>query len=332
MKAQIIGFGNVGRNLLELIIEEEKPLKCLGIDLKIVSISDSKGTAIDENGLNLQTLLKKKKEDWQGYQNYRDGFGALEAINKIESDVVIELTPSTNDGEPGLSHITAALKRRKDVVTANKGPMVVAYSQLTELAGSSNRKLLYEATVSAQLPVFCLLDSCFIVDKVEKIEGIFNATTNFIIGEIEKGKTFEEALQYAIKAGWAETNYSDDVDGVDSARKLVILANRIYGGNSKLQDVKMTGIRDVGKMVQESKTNGMKVKLLCELICYPDKPLMSVQPRMVPLNDPFATINEGNMGIRFNFKNSQKIFISSQFLSPRQTAYAVLNDLVKTDR
>jgi homoserine dehydrogenase len=153
MKAQIIGFGNVAKNLLELMIEEEKNLKCLGIDLKIVSISDSKGTAIDENGLNLQTLLKKKKEDWQGYQNYRKGFGALEAINKVESEAIIELTPSTNDGEPGLSHITAALKRVKDVVTANKGPLVVAFDQLTELANSLNCKLLYEATVSAQLPV-----------------------------------------------------------------------------------------------------------------------------------------------------------------------------------
>jgi homoserine dehydrogenase len=94
----------------------------------------------------------------------------------------------------------------------------------------------------------------------------------------------------------------------------------------------MTGIRDVEKMVHESKNIGKKVKLLCELSCGPDKPSMSVQPKMIPLNDPFATINEGNMGIRFTFKNSQQIFISSQFISPRQTAYAVLNDLIKTDR
>jgi homoserine dehydrogenase len=227
MKAQIIGFGNVAKSLIELIIEEQSSLKCLGIDLNVVSISDSKGTAIDKNGLNLQSLLDKKKGDWQDHLNYRSGYGALDAINNVESDVIIELTPSTNDGEPAISYITAALKREKDVVTANKGPLVVAYSQLTELAKNSNKKLLYEATVSAQLPVFCLLDSCFIIDKVEKIEGIFNATTNFIIGEIEQGKTFDKALNYAIKAGWAETNYSDDVDGVDSARKLVILANRI---------------------------------------------------------------------------------------------------------
>jgi homoserine dehydrogenase len=93
----------------------------------------------------------------------------------------------------------------------------------------------------------------------------------------------------------------------------------------------MMGIRDIEKIVHESKIIGKKVKLLCELLCTPGKPLMSVQPRMISLNDPFATINEGNMGIRFTFKNSQQIFISSQFLSPKQTAYAVLNDLIKTD-
>ncbi len=331
MKIQIIGLGNVGKSLLDLMIKEEDALRCLGLNLEVVSISDSNGTVIDENGLEIKTILAKKKKKWVESKNYHQDYSGLDAIKNVKSDLVVELTPSTGNGQPGLSHIEAALQLGKNVVTANKGPLVVAYDDLIELSKRKNVKLLYEATVSAQLPIFCLLDSCFIIDKVEKIEGIFNATTNFIIGEVESGKNFEEALDYAIKAGWAETNYSDDVDGIDSARKLVILANTIYGSHSKLNDVKIKGIRNIESIVNEARNLNKIVKLLCELHRSDKGIEMTVSPKMISLDDPFSTIKKGNMGIRYSFKNSQEIFVSAQFTSPTQTAYAVLNDIIKTD-
>ena len=332
MKIQIIGLGNVGKSLLDLMIKEEDALRCLGLNLEVVSISDSNGTVIDENGLEIKTILAKKRNKWAESKNYYQDYSGLDAIKNVKSDLVVELTPSTGNGQPGLSHIEAALQMGKNVVTANKGPLVVAYDDLNELSKRKNVKLLYEATVSAQLPIFCLLDSCFIIDKVEKIEGIFNATTNFIIGEVESGKNFEEALDYAIKAGWAETNYSDDVDGIDSARKLVILANTIYGSHSKLNDVKINGIRNIESIVNEARKLNKIVKLLCELHCSDKGVEMTVSPKMISLDDPFSTIKKGNMGIRYTFKNSQEIFVSAQFTSPTQTAYAVLNDIIKTDQ
>ena len=332
MKIQIIGLGNVGNSLLDLMIKEEDALGCLGLNLEVVSISDSKGTVIDENGLEIKTIAVNKKKKWSESSNYHQGYSGLDAIKNIKSDLVVELTPSTFDGQPGLSHINAALQLGKNVVTANKGPLVAEYDDLIDLAKRKNVKLLYEATVSAQLPIFCLLNSCFIIDKVEKIEGIFNATTNFIIGEVESGKNFGEALDYAIKAGWAETNYSDDVDGIDSARKLVILANTIYRSHSKLSDVKIIGIRNIESIVDEARKLNKRVKLLCELHCSEKGLEMSVSPKMIPLDDPFTTIKKGDMGIRYHFKNSQEIFVSAQFNGPTQTAYAVLNDIIKTDR
>ena len=331
MKIQIIGLGNVGKSLLDLIIKEEDALRCLGINLEIVSISDSKGTVINENGLEIKTISVYKKKKLSESNNYHQDYSGLDAIKKIKSDLVVELTPSTSDGQPGLSHINAALQLGKNVVTANKGPLVVAFDDLIELAKRKNVKLLFEATVSAQLPIFCLLNSCFIIDKVEKIEGIFNATTNFIIGEVESGKNFEEALEYAIKAGWAETNYSDDVDGIDSARKLVILANTIYRSHSKLSDVKINGIRNIESIVDEARKLNKIVKLLCEIHCSDQGLQMSVSPKMIPIDNPFSTIKKGDMGVRYTFKNSQEVFVSAQFNSPTQTAYAVLNDIIKTD-
>jgi homoserine dehydrogenase len=332
MKVQIVGLGNVGRSLLELMLEEKAAISCLGLDFNVVSISDSNGSVIDEEGIDLKSVIDRKRGKWLGCEDYHIGYKAIDAIRSVDSDLVVELTPSTRSGEPGLSHIATSLKLGKNVVTANKGPLVAQYDYLRELSNGNGAKLLYEATVSAQLPIFCLLDSCFIVDKVEKLEGIFNATTNFIIGEVESGKTFEQALDHAIKAGWAETNYSDDVDGVDSARKLVILANTLYDSHSKLEDVEVKGIRGIEPLVNEARGLKKKVKLLCELSRVQGAVRMTVSPKMFPLDDPFATINQGNMGVRFTFKNSQEIFISAQFNSPRQTAYAVLNDMIKADK
>jgi homoserine dehydrogenase len=329
MKVQLIGLGNVSKSLIELLINENERLNSLGYPFKIVSVSDSKGTAFDANGLNLKEILKYKKEGWASFIKYKEGYMALQAIKDIESDLVVEMTQSTLSGEPGLSHIKAALSSRKHVVTPNKGPLVVSFKELMEMAKRNEVKLLYEATVAAHVPIFCLLSSCFIADEVVSVEGIFNATTNFIIGEIENGRSFKEALDQAIKAGWAEADYSDDVDGIDAARKVVILANTIYKSDFKLKDVKVEGIRNIEPLVKEAKGLSKKVKLVCEIKKKDDKIFLGVSPKMVAYDDPLSTINRGDMGIKFYFKNSQNVFVSAQFKSPIQTAYAVLNDMIK---
>jgi homoserine dehydrogenase len=329
MKVQLVGFGNVGKSLITLIKEKEKTLKSLGVGLTVVSISDSKGTATDEKGLDLVKVLRHKDNRWMGFSKYVNGYTASEAIRNIKSDVVVELTPSTPSGEPGLSHIRSALTRKKSVVTANKGPLVVAYSSLKKLAENNRVKLLYEATVAAHVPIFCLIDSCFRADEILGLQGILNATTNFIIGEMEKGRDFQEALKYAIEAGWAETNYSDDVDGIDAARKLVILANSLFKDRAKLENVKVEGIRNVGPMVEKAKELKRRVKLVCEISKRGTKHEMRVEPRLVRPDDPLATVNGGHMGLKLMFKTSGQVFVSAQFCGLKQTAYAVLNDLTK---
>ena len=332
MKVQIIGLGNVGANLLDLMNREKEHIISLGYNVRIISISDSNGTIINDNCLTLNEVMEYKKNGWRKCKQYIKDYDALESIKNIESDVVVELTPSTSNGEPGLSHIREALKCGKNVVTANKGPLVVAYDELVTLAKKNNVQLLYEATVAAHLPIFCLLRSCFTMDRVIKMKGILNSTTNYIIGEIESGKIFKEALDVAIKAGWAETNYSDDIDGVDAARKLVILANSIFGCGSKLEGVSVTGIRNVEKIIRDARNRGMKVKLLCELERGPRNVMMRVSPQMIALDDPLATVNKGDMGVKLTFRNSGEVFVSVKYNSPFQTAQAVLNDIININQ
>jgi homoserine dehydrogenase len=245
--------------------------------------------------------------------------------------VTVELTPSTPTGEPGLSNIRAALAAKKSVVTANKGPLVVAYGELVRMAKENGVRLLYEATVGAHVPVFCLVESCFKADELQCVRGILNATTNFVIGEMEKGRGFQEAIDEAVKAGWAETDYSDDVDGIDSARKLVIMANALFGEDARLEDVKIEGIRHVEALVKAAREENRKVKLICDIARNKDKLEMTVSPKQIPSEDSLATVNRGNMAIKYVFKTSREIFVSAQFLGPKQTAYAVLNDIVRVN-
>jgi homoserine dehydrogenase len=331
MRIQLAGLGHVGQSLLELIDEKTELLKSLGLDLNIVSVSDSKGTAVDERGLSPSELLTYKTVAWRGFGKYMEGYSVLDAIRKIESDVVVELTPSTLNGEPGFSNIKAALAAKKNVVTANKGPLVVAYRELIIMAKENGVKLLHEATVGAHVPVFCLIESCFKADELQSVRGILNATTNFVIGEMQRGKGFQEAIDAAVKAGWAETNYSDDVDGIDAARKLVIMANALFGEDARLKDVKIEGIRHIEPLVREACKQNRKVKLICDITRNHGKLEMTVSPQQVPSDDALATVNEGNMAIKFAFKTSKEIFVSAQFFGPKQTAYAVLNDIIRTN-
>lgn len=331
MRIQLIGLGHVGKNLVELIDEKTELLKSRGLYIRMVSVSDSTGTIIDKEGLSPREILKYKPLKWQGCKKYVKDYSAQNAIRNVESDVVVELTPSTPSGQPGLSNIKTALTEKKNVVTANKGPLVVAYKELMKTAEENGVKLLHEATVGAHLPVFCLTESCFKIDETQSLKGILNATTNFIIGEMEKGKPYQEALDEAIRAGWSETDYSDDVDGIDAARKTVILANALFKENAKLKDVKIEGIRHIETLVKEAKRKNMKVKLVCEIKRDKNKLKMTVSPEQIAEDDPLVTVKQGNMGIAYTFKTSQEIFVSAQFLGPKQTAFAVLNDIAKLE-
>lgn len=325
----MIGLGSVGKSLIVLLKEKEEALRSLGVHLKVVSISDSKGTAIDEKGLDLEEVLAYKDVGWRNCRQYVKGYKALDSIRNVQSETVVELSPSTASGEPGLSHIKIALMKKKNAVTANKGPLVVAYESLVQLAERNHVRLLYEATVAAHLPVFCMVDSCFRADELLSLQGILNATTNFIIGEMEEGGCFEDALNRAIEAGWAETNYSDDVDGIDAARKTVILANSLFKQRARLKDVQVIGIRKIGSMVRRAIKTNKRVKLICEIKKKDNGLDLCVEPRFIPLGDPLVTVNKGDMGMKLTFKTSRQIFVLAQFSGPRQAAFAVLNDLVR---
>lgn len=237
MKIQIIGLGNLGINLLKIIHQKKRLIKKLfGENIEITSISDSKGTLILD-GISLINIVKLKKSDRLKDLDAFEKINALKAIEEIKADAVVELTLSTQTGFPGIEYAIKAFENNKDVITANKSILTSDKINIIKKANEMNRILKYDATVCGSIPVFSLLDYSLIPAKIIKIEGLFNATTTYIISRIENGLEKEKAISDAIKLGISEKNINDDLFGIDSARKGIILHRRIFNSDLSLKDV-----------------------------------------------------------------------------------------------
>ncbi|MEM2003690.1 MAG: homoserine dehydrogenase [Nitrososphaerota archaeon] len=286
IKALILGYGFLGKSLIKRLIIEPVP------GLLIVGIANSKGYIFSSEGIKLKDL-KDKLEENKEFETGR----ASDLISKDYVDLLIELTPTNiTTGEPGLSHVKKAITQGIDVVTANKGPVVLALNELKKMADENGVIFRYEGTVGGGIPIFSLIDKCLRGDKVISIRGILNGTTNYILTRMHfEGLTFELALREAMMLGIAERNPTLDVEGIDTAIKIVILANSIIGLNKKLSDVKIRGITKITpEAISAAKENGMTIKLIGSI----EDGELSVEPRLIRLNHPLCvhgTLNAINI-------------------------------------
>jgi homoserine dehydrogenase len=268
MRIILIGYGVVGQGLARILRHRHSEnLQDYGFNPKIVAIVDKGGAAVDPKGLNLEETLEYKKKGTVaaipkvGHPKRTP----LEIIESVEAEVVVEATPTNvKNAEPALSHIKSAFKTRKHVVTTNKGPLALEMPSLTELADHNNVNLRFSGTVGGGTPVLELAKKCLGGDKIVSIRGILNGTTNYILTEMaEKSISFQEALGRAQKLGYAETDPSMDIDGTDSACKIVIMANWIMNKKLTLADVKVHGIRNVKlEALEKAAKKGNTIKLI----------------------------------------------------------------------
>ncbi|PCN50312.1 hypothetical protein B6U99_05115 [Candidatus Geothermarchaeota archaeon ex4572_27] len=321
MKAILVGFGFIGRSLVKAIRDKLEVLRSLDPDFKLVGVSDVEGYLLDQGGLDLVKLSEARRV--ADYPGLVEG-GSLELIERSGADILIEATPTNVvDGQPGLSHIERALELGMHVVTSNKGPLVVAFRRLHELASRKGVKLLYEATVAGATPLFSLVRGCLRGDRVRRVYGILNGTTNYILSRMHfDGLDFEEALREAQALGLAERDPSYDIDGVDAACKVVILANALMGMDVKLSDVKRRGIRGVTReAVRLARRAGYAIKL----IAYAGERL-EVAPRLVPLGHPVCVHGALN-AVHLELDVAGGITIIGPGAG-RETVSAMINDLI----
>ncbi|MEM2875933.1 MAG: homoserine dehydrogenase [Candidatus Bathyarchaeia archaeon] len=323
MNVLLVGFGFIGKNLIKVINMKLGLLRGLDKDFKVVGVCTSEGALYSIHGLDLEKLSGIDKAPHYGVE-FEYGASAIDLLQRNIVDVMVEATPTNIEtGEPGLTYIREALKSGVDVVTANKGPLVLAFRELVDLAEKNGCAFFYEATVAAALPVFSLYRECLQADKVIRISGILNGTTNYILSKMFfDGTSFELALKEAQERGYAEKDPSYDIDGVDAACKVVILGNAIMGKNLRLKDVKYTGIRRVTpEAVDLAKSSGYAIKLVGIV---DEKP--EVSPKMVPFRHPLCV--HGNLNaVHFETDLAREITIIG-YGAGKETVSAILNDIV----
>jgi homoserine dehydrogenase len=329
MRIILVGWGVVGQSFAQILLRRKKELvKNYGFRPRVVAIVDKGGAATNPKGLDLEQMLSLKAEKGTvaaNSKNGRPGRSALDVIESVEAEAMVEVTPTNiEDGEPTLSHIKTAFKTGKHVVTTNKGPLALALPALTELADYNNVYLRFSGTVGAGTPVLEFAKKCLLGDRIVSIRGILNGTTNYILSEMdEKHITFQEALEDAQKLGYAEADPTMDVDGIDAAAKLVIMANWIMNKKVTLKDVKIRGIRDVSPQdLEGASAKGSTIKLIGSI-----EENLKVEPTQISKHDPLAVGGALN-AVTFVSEFAGEQTIIGRGAGGMETASAILRDLI----
>jgi len=325
----LIGYGVVGQSLTRILMQREVELiSNYGFHPRVVAIADSGGAAVNPKGLSLEKTLSLKAEKGTVaaiHEYGRPNMPALEVIESVDAEAVVEVTPTNiRDGEPGLSHIKTALKSGKNVVTTNKGPLALALPALSELADYNEVYLRFSGTVGAGTPVLELAKRCLIGDKILSIRGILNGTTNYILTEMdERHITFQQALKNAQKLGYAEADPSMDIDGIDPACKVVIMANWIMNKKVTLKDVTIQGIREVTlQALEDASRRNRTIKLIGSI-----NENLKVMPVEIARDDPLCVRGVLN-AVTFVSEFAGEETIIGRGAGGMETASAILRDLL----
>ena len=336
----LIGFGVVGQGLVEILLDGKQELKeKYGFDYNVVAVSDKiKGSVYHPDGLDLKQLLELVKErgsieEYKGAQN--TGWDSLTTISQSNANIIVEVSwTDVQTGEPALSHIRTALSMGKHVTMTNKGPVVLAARELSELALKNNAQFKFEGTVLAGTPVINLCLNGLAGAGITKIQGILNGTTNYILTEMEKGLDYQSALEQAQKLGYAEADPTGDLEGWDALGKVVILTNMVLGYPLTKNDVERKGITEItADDIQQAMKENKHYKLIATMTTQPDGSVKaSVRPEKLPLSHPLAGVNGPTNALTFQTKYTEDITIMGPGAGKSTTGFALLADILEINR
>ncbi len=251
------------------------------------------------------------------------------------ADALFETTSlNAATGQPAIDHIRAALESGAHAISANKGPVVHAYRELTELATAKGRRFLFESAVMDGVPIFSLFRDAMPTVEIRSFRGILNSTTNVILEGMESGLSFEQSLRQAQQMGVAESDPSDDVEGVDAAVKVVALANVLMHADLKVDEIQRQGIRGLtAERLRHARSEGEAWKLVCAARRGLDgKVSGSVRPERLPLSDPLAQVRGTSSIISFETDVLPQLTIIEQDPTLETTAYGLLADFLTAIR
>mgnify|MGYP001274275022 CR=1 FL=1 len=275
VKVGLLGMGTVGTGVLRIVEGHQDDLqKQVGSPIQIEKV-----LVRDMNKTRRYRIQPEKLT-----------VNAEDIIHNPEIDIVVEVMGGI---EPARTYMLAALERGKHIVTANKDLMALHGSEILNKAAEKNCDVFYEASVAGGIPIIRTLIDGFSSDRITKIMGIVNGTTNFILTKMsQEGASYEDVLKEAQQLGYAEADPTSDVEGLDAARKMVILSRLGFHANVELSDVEVKGITQISKEdILYAKRLGYEVKLLGIAERHDDRIGISVQPTMVKTSHPLSSVN-----------------------------------------
>ena len=334
MDVGLIGFGGVGQALIKLLIDKESYLlQQYNLKINVKYIIKSNGGIYNASGINLSEILKVIDENINitCHNEWKDNLNINDIIDNNDIDTLVELT-STNieTGEPGLTHIRKSLENNINVVTGNKGPILLDYKKLKVLADNNNVELKVGCTTGGALPsinggIYDIAGS-----KIQSIEGVLNGTTNYILSKMANDNVdYKEALLEAQKVGIAESDPSLDVLGYDTASKIIILSNVLMNSDLKLEDLKINGIEEVRlDNIEKAKVRGNKIKLIGKVYKKDNLVKGYVTPIEIDENHPLYCVDYKNKGIYYKTDTLGDISIIGGASGTMNAAASILRDII----
>lgn len=331
IRLALLGFGNAGQAFAKLLSEKTNEIiSTLDARVLIVAISTkSKGTILDEKGLDLEKICGEIQEN--GKFSNPVNMTAMEVANKAEYDILVEMTPlEIFSGQPAIDHIKAGLNRGKHVVTANKGPVAWRYRELKDLAIEKGVQFFCETTVMDGTPIFNFVEDTLKFCKVLEINGILNTTTNFVLEEMGKGRSYNQAIEEGKHRGFVEADPSADIEGWDAAAKVTALMNVLMDAHITPYAIERKGIEDITyEEIKRAEGRGNVIKLLCNGKYIEGKAAGSVKPTEVDKGSMFASIDGTSSVVSITTDLMGTISIIEHNPEIGQTAYGIFSDVVR---
>lgn len=308
----LLGLGTVGTGVVKLIEQHQEELvHQLGCQIKVKkvlirNVEKDRDVQIDP------TSITTNPED---------------VLNDPDIDVIVEVMGGIDEAR---QYILEALQNRKHVVTANKDLIALYGPELQEIAWKNQCDLLYEASVGGGIPILRGLTDGLVADRIQKLMGIVNGTTNYILTKMmDEGVSYEEALKTAQELGFAEADPTSDVAGLDAARKMAILARLAFLTDVSLNDVEVEGITNLSSEdLNYGKTLGYTMKLIGMAQCQDERIEVSVQPTFIAKSHPLAAVKDEFNAVYVNGEAIGETMFYGPGAGSLPTATAVVSDVI----
>lgn len=341
VKIILTGCGSVGRAFLNLVKERSKEIeKKYKLNLIVKAVVDLNGAAVadSDDGLPLAELadyLDQGKEVQTFPQFGKDKISGCKVMDMLDADVLIEATPTDLvDGGAAKEHVFKAIDRGMEIVSANKGPFVLFYRQVFEKAEQKGCGLHISAATAAALPTLDVGLICLAGTGIISFKGILNGTTNYILSEMRnKGTSYEDALAQAQKLGIAETDPGYDVEGKDTANKIILIASQVFGKSFGLSDITIKGITQVTiNDIKEAEKKSRVIKLIGTAETINGELVLNVEPKLLNMDHPLASIDGSQKAITYETDTMGSITVLGGKSSPVGAGAALLKDLINAFR